>query len=295
MYDMGTLTELSLFSGYGGFTLGLRVAGVATQTVCYVENDSYCQRIIAQRVADGYLDDAPIWDDVTTFDGRPWRGHVDIITGGFPCQPHSHAGKRLGKADHRNLWPDTCRIIRDVGPRYVILENVRGLADGANPFAAEVIGSLSEAGYDAEWGLYCAAEAGAPHLRWRWWCLAYSHADGERRLYRESEEYAAEGGDQPFGDVTPVGSKVPDTNDDRRTKRGRSTKQERQHETVGRGELTRSDGEARGVARWMELGSGGWAIESGLGRVAYGTPNRVDRIKTLGNGIVPAVVKEFLR
>jgi len=143
-------------------------------TVGYIEIEPYCQEIIQARIKDGLLDDAPIWPDIRAFDGRECRGLVDIVTGGFPCQPHSHAGKRKGKADERNLWPDTLRVIRDVEPEYVLLENVRGLADGVNPYAAEVVGGLSEAGYDAGWGLLSAAHVGAPHLRWRWWCLAHS-------------------------------------------------------------------------------------------------------------------------
>ena len=168
------LNELSLFSGYGGFSLGLRLAGLETRTIAYVEVDSYCQEILKARMKDGYLDDAPIFSDICAFDGEQCRGVVDIITAGFPCQPHSSAGKRQGKSDSRNLWPDTLRLIREVGPKYVLLENVRGLADGVDPFAAEVIGGLSEAGYDAVWGLVPAAAVGAPHLRWRWWCLAYT-------------------------------------------------------------------------------------------------------------------------
>jgi len=183
---MDTLTELSLFSGYGGFSLGLRLAGIRSQTVCYVEWDAYCQRLIAQRIDDGFLDDAPLWDDVRTFDGTPWRGHVDIVTAGFPCQPHSVAGQRRGEADERNLWPDTLRIIREVGPSYVILENVPGLLvpnGGGGSYATTVVGELSAIGYDAVWHCVPAAAVGAPHLRWRWWCLAYatgSRCTGDR-------------------------------------------------------------------------------------------------------------------
>ena len=104
---MGTYTELSLFSGYGGFSLGLRLAGIPARTVCYVEWDRYCQRVLQARIADGHLDDAPIWDDIKSFDGRPWCGAVDILSAGFPCQPHSNAGLRRGADDDRNLWPDT--------------------------------------------------------------------------------------------------------------------------------------------------------------------------------------------
>ena len=183
---MDTYTELSLFSGYGGFSLGLRLAGLNTRTVCYVEWDRYCQRVIQARIADAHLDDAPIWDDVKTFDGRPWRGRVDIVSAGFPCQPHSNAGLRRGADDDRNLWPDTLRIIGEVGPRLIILENVPGIlvgGDGRPPYGGTVVGELAEIGYDAVWRVVSAADAGAPHLRNRWWLLAYpvEHAQHDGR------------------------------------------------------------------------------------------------------------------
>ena len=171
---------LDLFSGYGGFALGLRLAGLDTTTVCYVEWDKYCQKVIQQRQRDGLLDDAPIWDDIKSFDGRPWRGCVDIISGGFPCQPHSVAGARKiarGLSDDRDLWPDTLRLISEVGPGIVLLENVPGIlvSDGGRPpYGGTVVGELSEIGYDAEWMLVSAAEAGAPHLRKRWWLVAHA-------------------------------------------------------------------------------------------------------------------------
>ena len=121
-------TEMSLFSGYGGFSLGLRLAGLNTRTICYVEWDKYCQQVIQARIEDGHLDDAPIWDDIKSFDGRPWCGVVDILSAGFPCQPHSNAGLRKGAADDRNLFPDTLRIIGEVGPRLVILDAGTSLA-----------------------------------------------------------------------------------------------------------------------------------------------------------------------
>ncbi len=183
---MDPLTEISLFTGCGGFTLGLRLAGVDVRTVCYVEKDPYCQRIIDQRIAEGHLDDAPLWDDITTFDGRPWRGHVDIVTGGFPCQPHSTAGKRLGASDERNLWPDTLRVISEVGPGFVLLENVPGIL--ANGYGGTVVGELAGIGYDCVWHLVPAAAVGAPHLRWRWWCLAYSSDGGQRELFQPERQ-----------------------------------------------------------------------------------------------------------
>ena len=181
-------TEMSLFSGYGGFSLGLRLAGLNTRTICYVEWDKYCQQVIQARIGDGHLDDAPIWDDIKSFDGRPWCGTVDILSAGFPCQPHSNAGLRKGAADDRNLFPDTLRIIGEVGPRLVILENVPGINvgnGGRPPYGGTVVGELAEVGYDAEWRVISAADAGAPHLRNRWWLLAYPNADLRGRLHRE--------------------------------------------------------------------------------------------------------------
>ena len=189
---------LDLFSGYGGFALGLRLAGLDATTVCYVEWDKYCQQVIQQRQRDGLLDDAPIFGgDIRNFDGRPWRGCVDLTVAGFPCQPHSMAGARKiarGLPDDRDLWPDTLRIISEVGSGIVILENVPGLlvSDGKRPaYASIVVGELASIGYDAEWRIVSASEAGAPHLRKRWWLVAHSNADECRRLHGESEIVSA--------------------------------------------------------------------------------------------------------
>ena len=182
-------TEMSLFSGYGGFSLGLRLAGLTTQTICYVEWDKYCQRVIQARIGDGHLDDAPIWGgDIREFDGKPWRGTVDILSAGFPCQPHSNAGLRKiarGLSDDRDLWPDCLRVISEVAPRTgILLENVPGIlvgSDGRPPYGGTVVGELAEIGYDAEWRVISAADAGAPDLRNRWWLLArpVEHADDD--------------------------------------------------------------------------------------------------------------------
>jgi DNA (cytosine-5)-methyltransferase 1 len=182
--------ELSLFSGYGGFTLAGRLTGLRPRTVCYVEWDTYCQQIIQARIKDGLLDDAPIWDDIKSFDGRPWRGSVDILTAGFPCQPHSNAGLRKGADDDRNLWPDTLRIISEVGPNRVILENVPGInvgSDGRPPYGGTVVGQLSEIGYMSEWSVISAADAGAPHLRQRWWLVAHAHRKRSQGLWGKCE------------------------------------------------------------------------------------------------------------
>ena len=180
------MNELSLFSGYGGVSLGLRLAGLQTRTVGYVEIEPYCQELLRARIRDGFLDWAPIITDIRSADFRPMAGLVDFVSAGFPCQPHSHAGMRLGEADKRNLWPDTARIIGEVRPRYVLLENVPGII--ANRYIGTVLGSLSELGYDTEWGIVSAAEAGALHLRKRWWCLAHKMDDPEHDGRNGSQE-----------------------------------------------------------------------------------------------------------
>ena len=181
----GELRELSLFSGYGGYSLGLRLAGIRTRTICYVEKDPYAQQILQQRFGDEppTLDPAPIWDDIKTFDPRPWRGHVDIVTAGFPCQPHSKAGDRKiakGLDDSRNLWPETLECIRLVGCEYLMLENVAEILagnGGRQAYACTVLGDIAALGFsDIRWGIYSAADAGCPHLRRRFWVLAHTDA-----------------------------------------------------------------------------------------------------------------------
>lgn len=120
------LRGLDICAGSGIGSLAFERAGLS-RTVCYIERDPHCCRIIQQRQRDGWLSPAPIWDDLRTFDGRPWRGCVDFIFGGIPCTPYSVAGKQQGAADERDLWPDLRRVIGEVGPRFALLENVPGL------------------------------------------------------------------------------------------------------------------------------------------------------------------------
>lgn len=163
------LNVLDLFAGIGGASYAGKLIG-GWQTVCYVEWDKYCQQVIQARIRDGIFDDAPIWDDVQTFDGKPWRGSVDIITAGFPCQPFSVAGKQQGESDERNMWPDTCRVISEVRPRYAFLENVPALLTSG--YFGRIIGDLSEIGYDCRWTIVSARHLGALHLRERVWIQA---------------------------------------------------------------------------------------------------------------------------
>ena len=171
--DTPTYNAISICSGYGGIELGLREVVPAT-TVCYVEIEVSAAAILAARMEEGYLDQAPIWSALKTFDTEPWRGKVDILTGGFPCQPFSVAGAHLGEDDPRNLWPDTARLIRGLGVPIVFLENVPGILryywDTIRP-------ELREMGYEVTEGLFSAAETGAPHKRQRLFILGYRQLD----------------------------------------------------------------------------------------------------------------------
>jgi DNA (cytosine-5)-methyltransferase 1 len=172
------MRELSLFSGIGGGLLGTKLLG--WRSVGYVEWNEYCQRVLRQRIEDGWLDEAPIFGDLRAFiaDGyaRAYQGLVDVITAGFPCQPFSVAGKQRGAEDERNMWPQTIECIRLVRPRYVLLENVPGLLAGG--YLGTILGELAESGFDAKWRVLSAAEVGAPHKRDRLWIVA--HSTGER-------------------------------------------------------------------------------------------------------------------
>lgn len=163
------MNELALFAGAGGGLYATKWL-LGWRAVCYVEWNKYCVEVLKARIRDGVFDDAPIWDNARTFDGTPWCGVVDIITAGFPCQPFSVAGNRLGEKDPRNMWPDTIRIIREVGAPLVFLENVSGLRYGS--YFGRILGDLAESGYSVRWRVLSAAEVGAPHKRDRVFILA---------------------------------------------------------------------------------------------------------------------------
>lgn len=184
------LNGLALCAGVGGIELGLKLAiGEDYRTICYVEREAYAAAALVARMEDAALDSAPIWDDLTTFDGGHWRGIVDIITAGFPCQPFSYAGKREGVNDDRWLWPDIERIIQQVRPGYIFLENVPGLFTSG---FGHVLGSLASLGFNAEWDVFSACRVGAPHTRDRVFILAYAKGVlgpiglGDGPLHREA-------------------------------------------------------------------------------------------------------------
>jgi DNA (cytosine-5)-methyltransferase 1 len=171
------MNELHLFAGAGGGILGGILLGHTT--VCAVEIEPYCRKVLLQRQRDGILPKFPIWDDVCTFDGIPWRGKVDVICGGFPCQDISVAGKGAGITGERSgLWKEFARIISEIRPTYVFLENSPILTSRG---LGVVLGDLAEMGYDAKWGVLGAFHAGAPHKRERIWILANPKHQGLSR------------------------------------------------------------------------------------------------------------------
>jgi DNA (cytosine-5)-methyltransferase 1 len=160
---------MSVCSGGGGLDLGLRLAVPSARTVCYVENEATAIEVLVARMEEGFLDQAPVWTDLRSFDGKPWRGAVDVLLGGYPCPPFSIAGKRRGKDDPRHLWPFVAERIREIQPGLCFFENVSNhLTLGFD----EVKSELQGMGYRVEAGLFTAAETGAPHLRRRLFILA---------------------------------------------------------------------------------------------------------------------------
>ena len=154
-----SLTNLSLCSGGAGLDLGLELVLPGLRTVCWVEWEAFAIDYLATRMEEGCLSPAPVWTDIRTFDGRPWRGLVDSITAGYPCQPFSEAGQRGGTDDPRYLWPHVYRILGEAEPGLVLLENVSGHTSLG---AEQVISDLQSLGYETAAGLFTATEVGAP-------------------------------------------------------------------------------------------------------------------------------------
>jgi DNA (cytosine-5)-methyltransferase 1 len=194
----GTMNELALFAGAGGGILGGHLLG--WRTVCAVEWEPYAACILAARQNDGLLPHFPIWDDVQTFDGKPWRGIVDVVSGGFPCQDISAAGKGAGIDGERSgMWREMARIICEVRPRFVFVENSPMLTSRG---LGVVLGDLAKMGFDAKWGVLGAADVGAPHQRDRIWIAGwrdiFPHTELHRLGWREQQ---SEGVEETQGNV----------------------------------------------------------------------------------------------
>jgi len=178
------MNELALFAGAGGGILAGELLG--WRCICAVEFEPYCAAVLAQRQNDGVFPACPIWDDVRTFDGRPWRGRVDVVSGGFPCQDISAAGKGAGISGERSgLWAEFARIIGEVRPRFAFVENSPALTSRG---LDRVLGDLAALGYDAEWGVLGAADVGAPHQRDRIWIVAWDTNRTHERAFGELDK-----------------------------------------------------------------------------------------------------------
>jgi len=275
---IGGLRELALFAGGGGGILGGRLLG--WRTVCAVEFAPYARSVLLARQRDGHLDPFPIWDDVRTFDGRPWRGSVDVVSGGFPCQDISAAGRGAGIEGARSgLWGEMARIIGEVRPSFALVENSPMLTSRG---LGVVLGDLAAMGYDARWGVLGARHVGAPHKRDRIWVVAHAVQKRSQRhgnkygLGKSCEQREVGGGGDDGATEYVADAQVPDD---------ASSSSEKRYSKGTPEQLGRSGG----VAGCRAVGW--WQTEPGLGRVADGVANRVDRLKALGNGQVPAVVE----
>jgi len=299
------LTHLSCFTGIGGIDLAAEWAGF--QTVGQVEYADYPYQVLCK-----HWPDVPKWRDIKNVDGNDIRttcGDITLLSGGFPCQPHSRAGKRKGTADDRNLWPELRRIISEVKPKWFLGENVPGLlSSDANRFFGGVLRDLAEMGYNVGWCSYEAARVGAPHRRERVFIVAYSNGRG--RVHGESKDLPTEARIQALSelksgcqDVAYPGSighqqqknevctgrdtfisgrqDVPNTHDTCRERSGQN------------GRMGREWGQENDSSPSERRNN--WASEPGICRVVDGIPSRVDRLRALGNAVVPQQIYPILQ
>lgn len=256
------MNELALFAGAGGGILGGKLLG--WRTVCAVEINEYARNVLLARQDDGSIEPFPVWDDVRTFDGKPWRGVIDVVSGGFPCQDISAAnpnGDGL-EGERSGLWREMARIVCEVVPRFVFVENspmllVRGLD--------RVLGELACMGYDARWGVLGGQCVDAAQQRERIWILACNDVQWleKRRKHKATSEVGRTKSDNGSGSTGNVRRVV-------------------EAETDG----------SMGLAGRK---SGWWEIEPRLGRVADGLADWLDRIKAIGNGQIPVVAASAWR
>jgi len=269
-----TLRELALFAGAGGGILGGKLLG--WETVCAVENEPYPASVLVARQNEGFLPPFPIWDDVRTFDGRPWKGIVDVVSGGFPCQDISQAGRGGGLEGSRSgLWFEMLRIVTEVEPRFVFIENSPLLRTrGLNV----VLQGLAENGYDVAWGVLSASDCGANHQRKRMWVLAHS---AKPRLQGTTGSTSTTIGRIPKKSAS--GSENVAHSESKRTQQLQAEPKRRQDAGGRSFDFSWVEGEGK------EKGWGWWEVEPNVDRVVDGMAARVDRLKAIGNGQVPIV------
>jgi len=318
-----TQNVISFCTGYGGLDIGLKRVWPDCRTIAYVEIEAFAITNLVAKMEQGKLDSAPIWTDIKTFDGRPFRGKVHGFTAGYPCQPFSVAGKRRGKEDPRHLWPYLEEHIRTIRPLWCWFENVGGhLTIGFD----EVFKSLRDLGYKVEAGLFTASEVGAPHKRERLFILAYNDdsecrtravqnrvdkrpiQEGQRDNRRSLRVEVAGRGDQlaipqsqrcgetgsdsgRCSERTAIASELADTTSQRiqgHEPKG-SSQPERQIDQLRNNRWPARPGQEQ--YDWEEPRT----VESGMGRTIDGFKSRVDELRLLGNGVVPEQAELALR
>ncbi len=284
----------SLFSGLGGLDLALEACGVEVKW--QVEYNEYCNKVLER-----HWPDVKRYTDIRTTDFRELE-HVDLICGGFPCQPFSVAGKNRGEADERNMWPDTFRAIRESGCRYAFLENVPNLL--THSYFGTIIADLASIGFNAEWDCFTASEVGATHRRRRLFILAYSNDISAQQQERNnlgrgasseswqgiragagrrtSDGNYAEGMSQPLGNPFEMETAVANAGCQHQHL------QQRIHGAEYQGSRVKWPPSPDDKERWASLLSEVPSLEPALCRVADGIPDRTHRLKALGNAVVPA-------
>jgi len=256
----------SLFAGIGGLDLGLERAG--WQCRWQVEIDPFCQKILSK-----HWPNIPKFTDVRQIKDDDLE-YVDLICGGFPCQPVSVAGKRKGQTDERWLWPEFSKIIRMVRPRFILVENVPGLLSVNRGTAmGEILGDLATGGYDAEWNRVSASSLGAPHLRERIFIVGWN-TDAVRCKGIDRQKQAIQKKDT---DTERVYQNVADSRGNRLALNRQSRNGSEKH--IFRERISSDDGGQF------------WEVEPDVGRVADGVSARVDRLRCLGNAVVPQVAE----
>lgn len=282
---------LDLFSGIGGFSLGLERAG-GFRTVAFCEIDPYCRAVLNK-----YWPGVPVYEDVRTLRAAD-IGAVDLICGGFPCQDLSYAGKGAGiNGERSGLWREFARLIGELRPRYALVENVSALLGRG---MARVLGDLAQIGYDAEWHAIPASAVGAPHRRDRVWIVAYPVAalrdEQQRMSRRRTDAVSAQGQAEPGDDgaMGPVDSDADSGRQQERVQLDGDALRAVADSCRPRLEigvlLARVQSGARFADAGPDTGLGSWwESEPRVGRVAHGIPARVDRLRALGNSLVPQI------
>jgi DNA (cytosine-5)-methyltransferase 1 len=292
---------LSLCTGLGGLDLGIEIAAPGSRVVCAVERDAYCAAVLAQGMEQGRIPGAPIWDDLRTFDGAAWRGAVDCVTAGYPCQPFSVAGQKRGADDPRNLWPEVARIVGECAAPLVFLENVaRHLSAGFDVVARD----LQSLGYTVAAMVCRASTVGAPHQRERLFALAVSNTSRER-IGEPGEDLANGNGNGFQGERSKVsaGEQCPSWSELDRCS-GAELEHANGKQCLSRPRECRQTGRLESgdagcwppgptdLERWATVPVEFWpSVESPVRGVAHGLPDglgfRRAQLHALGNAVVP--------